>query len=818
MRTSYRQFCSMFSSAAVRLPLVFSWRMASVSMVCRAPIRSTTGFSPGGAASPTCMSALMYIEATNFSNVISKSFALCACPCLRISRSIWSSMCRVDSLYALTEACCSEALGASGSAASDGGAIDWPDDCAGCLCAARSSLTRCWASRFSRSRSARRSSSSTTSWRSSPSVLNSRRSVTTKSGFLFSLSGINSLFAIRCSPFALRIAVEGQRSNGGVLLTDLHCRAWNCDLAMRVPERQRSLTAGKWNTGRAGHFARILVVDAHFGSRLRRSAFHLESDKAAMQNRSRANAFHNLLPDVAALGEVQRIVLSRLLRQITLAQIDSEARHASNHAIQVKRLAACRLGSGGVQRIPHLVSSLGREADVAPHRVDNLTWFKLGDCDTSFRQHFLCLRTKHPYCCQLVADVGNLDVIHDDVAIEDGDDGGRLRAVGRDQQIVAAIIGNEVSLNLPLCIEQKAVHAVPMSKIANVVGDHSVQPADAVFTGQHQLGLPIHVNRRATFEQRAEFSLGIAKRSGCLSTAIAPELRARRRKLLLNGGNTHTESLIIAKRERSLRTPKFSGVAHLLVETSHPAMLSQLAQRFFRKRPGIRGSRIPRDVAGASHTGNDGRDSSMRQTEPQGDRRKLIKADTKIDDNRQRPLPSLLLATARKVRVAKVAFGKRGVGCDLAGQAAFVERHADDHADTVLLTIGEQFVRGRLVEDVVDHLHRVDQSGVQRLQHICRLMALDRDADELRLARRFHLANCLVPFLFRGPFVVPGVELIDVHTFATQVLQRLVPAFQHILLGKYIFERSSRLHIPDAVLWRNLAGYDHLSRLAETLR
>src|SRR5208283_2242676 len=201
MRSSYRQFCSMFCSTGVRLPLVFSCRMASVSMVWRAPMRSTTGFSPGGAASPSCMSALMYIEATNFSNVISKSFALRACPCLRISRLIWSSMCRVDSLYASTEACCSAALGDSGSAASDGGAIACVDDCSGCFCAARSSLTRFWASRFSRSRSARRSSSSTTSWRNSPSVLKRRRSVTTKSGFLFSLSGIVSLFAIRCSSF-----------------------------------------------------------------------------------------------------------------------------------------------------------------------------------------------------------------------------------------------------------------------------------------------------------------------------------------------------------------------------------------------------------------------------------------------------------------------------------------------------------------------------------------------------------------------------------------------------------------------------------------
>src|ERR1039457_4700567 len=147
-----------------------------------------------------------------------------------------SSISRVDSRYAAAESCCSCALGPSGAASS----VTMGQVCpalsgAGCCCAARASLTTRCASLFSRSRSARRSSSSTTSWRNSPSVLNKRRSVTTNSGF-FSLSAIGCLLA------------EWKGPDGGTLLPDLHRTAGGCGFAPRVAERQRPLATGKWRS------------------------------------------------------------------------------------------------------------------------------------------------------------------------------------------------------------------------------------------------------------------------------------------------------------------------------------------------------------------------------------------------------------------------------------------------------------------------------------------------------------------------------------------------------------------------------------------
>ena len=52
----------------------------------------------------------------------------------------------------------------------------------------------------------------------------------------------------------------------------------------------------------------------------------------------------------------------------------------------------------------------------------------------------------------------------------------------------------EVGLNVALCVEHERVDAgVTQGKIANVVRDHAVQPADAVTAGHRDLGTPTQV-------------------------------------------------------------------------------------------------------------------------------------------------------------------------------------------------------------------------------------------------------------------------------------------------------------------------------------
>ena len=59
------------------------------------------------------------------------------------------------------------------------------------------------------------------------------------------------------------------------------------------------------------------------------------------------------------------------------------------------------------------------------------------------------------------------------------------------------------------------------------------------------------------------------------------------------------------------------------------------------------------------------------------------------------------------------------------GQPALVERHPDDDPDVVLAGGGEELLRRRLLEDVVDHLHGVDETALDELEHRARVEVPD---------------------------------------------------------------------------------------------
>ena len=90
----------------------------------------------------------------------------------------------------------------------------------------------------------------------------------------------------------------------------------------------------------------------------------------------------------------------------------------------------------------------------------------------------------------------------------------------------------------------------------------------------------------------------------------------------------------------------------------------------------------------------------------------------------------------REVQVPPVAFGPARARRQRARQAAFVERHARDDGDVVRLAVREQLVLRRLVEDVVDDLHAVDEARVERAEDVGRLPAVDADAERPHQAAR----------------------------------------------------------------------------------
>src|SRR5260370_34464343 len=109
------------------------------------------------------------------------------------------------------------------------------------------------------------------------------------------------------------------------------------------------------------------------------------------------------------------------------------------------------------------------------------------------------------------ADVGDLHIVGDDEVIKQLQYFVSLPAFRIHQQRVAALEGVEVRLNAALRVQHKSIDAVAGGKIANVVGDHAVQPADAVAAGHRDLGAPTQVIEAASREQGLELGARIAE-------------------------------------------------------------------------------------------------------------------------------------------------------------------------------------------------------------------------------------------------------------------------------------------------------------------
>src|SRR3954467_13154424 len=101
----------------------------------------------------------------------------------------------------------------------------------------------------------------------------------------------------------------------------------------------------------------------------------------------------------------------------------------------------------------------------------------------------------------------------------------------------------------------------------------------------------------------------------------------------------------------------------------------------------------------------------MAETKPQRELGESLERDAGICLDLLNVVPDLLFTIAAKVLVTKIIGSKHGIGPYLSGEAAFIEGHARDHADVMRAAVREQFIFGRLIEDVVDDLHCVDQAG-----------------------------------------------------------------------------------------------------------
>src|SRR5260370_15365371 len=115
----------------------------------------------------------------------------------------------------------------------------------------------------------------------------------------------------------------------------------------------------------------------------------------------------------------------------------------------------------------------------------------------------------------------------------------------------------------------------------------------------------------------------------------------------------------------------------------------------------------------------------MREAESQRHLRKSAVLGSEFLLQRAHPFHHLLLAIAAKIEVSEIVRLELGVLRDLAREASLIERHPGDDAYVLLLGQWKQMALRALIEDVVDHLHSVDQARFDNLQRGVGLMIVN---------------------------------------------------------------------------------------------
>src|SRR5579864_8241955 len=106
-----------------------------------------------------------------------------------------------------------------------------------------------------------------------------------------------------------------------------------------------------------------------------------------------------------------------------------------------------------------------------------------------------------------------------------------------------------------------------------------------------------------------------------------------------------------------------------------------------------------------------------------------------------------------------IALGEFRVLGQLPAKAAFVKRHSCDHANVQLLARWKKFILRRLIENVVDHLHRIHKPGSHRLDPVPWLPSIQAQAEGANRSVFLQFLYRLAEIGFVGPAIVPDMKL-----------------------------------------------------------
>src|SRR5262245_39107187 len=143
------------------------------------------------------------------------------------------------------------------------------------------------------------------------------------------------------------------------------------------------------------------------------------------------------------------------------------------------------------------------------------------------------------------------------------------------------------------------------------------------------------------------------------------------------------------------------GAVRSVVEVPGPGMARELGEDTRREAAPVARGGVLADARGLAHARDHGGDRVVREAEAQS---KLGQRPRLRPEERPQRLGAgvdLALAVAAEVVGPEIVRRKSRVRADLAGEPAFVEGHAREHAEAGARAGGQEALGGALVEDVV---------------------------------------------------------------------------------------------------------------------
>ncbi len=254
---------------------------------------------------------------------------------------------------------------------------------------------------------------------------------------------------------------------------------------------------GEGNSGYGSKFTHGLAVGCERRARGGKFSFQPETVKGAVYVAAGADALDDFLPQVAAFGEVESVGLGGLLRKVAIADVYAEAWSAFEEAKGFEGFGAdgestsfgeslLEEGNGAGSR-PELVAG-----DERALGVDEIDWRAMPEDseerERAFRDWEADLGEesggfRSGETNTAARDCGEFYVVHDDKAVEKGEDVVCLCASGFEEDAFWRGEGGGDALDAPLGVKEEVEAALTGGEILNGIGDHAVEPANAVFAG-----------------------------------------------------------------------------------------------------------------------------------------------------------------------------------------------------------------------------------------------------------------------------------------------------------------------------------------------